>query len=152
MSEIELTQQPPRHFVGIRRKVHVSELPGFYGEVLPKVMNWLRDEGIEPASAPMSVWCDMDMESGVADTHAGCMVESAVEGEGEITPGTTSGGDVLKLVHRGGYDTMGQSWGRVFAHAQESGRRPGVGWEIYVDDPGQVDAADLRTEIYLPVE
>ena len=152
MSEIELTQQSPRHFVGIRRKVHVSELAAFYSEVFPKVMRWLHEKEIAPTSMPMSVWCAMDMESGIADTHAGCFVESALEGEGEIRPGITSSGDVLKLVHRGGYDTMGQSWGRVFAHAQELGRRPGEGWEIYVDDPSQVEVNELRTEIYLPVD
>lgn len=151
MSDIELTQQPARHFVGIRRKVPTSELPEFYSEVFPRVMGWLRESGVSSASAPMSVWWHMDMESGIADTHAGCFVESPVEGDGEITPGVTAAGDVLKLVHRGGYDSMGASWGRVFEHAKELGRRPGAGWEIYVDDPGEVDARELRTEIYLPL-
>ena len=152
MSEIELTQQSPRHFVGIRRKVHTSELPGFFAEVLPRVTDWLKDQGIAPTSAPMAMWCGMDMESGIADTHAGRFVQDEVEGDEEITPGMTSGGDVLKLVHRGPYDTMGQSWGRVFGYAKELGRQPGSGWEIYVDDPGEVEADALRTEIYLPVE
>ena len=152
MSEIELTEQPPRHFVGIRRKVHTSELPGFFAEVLPTVMNWLAEQGIAPASAPMAMWCAMDMESGLADTHAGCFVERGVDGDGEITPGVTSGGEILKLVHQGSYDTMGRSWGRVYGRAKELGRRPGTGWEIYVDDPGEVEAEELRTEIYLPVK
>lgn len=151
MSDIELTQQSPRHFVGIRRKVHTSELPSFFAEVFPKVMAWIAENGIEPASAPMSVWCGMDMETGIADCHAGCFVESPVEGEGEITAGVSSGGDVLKLLHRGSYDSMGQSWGKVFKHASELGRKPGPGWEIYVDDPAKVEPASLRTEIYLPV-
>ena len=152
MSEIELTEQSPRHFVGIRRKVHTSELATFFGEVLPKVMSWVHLNGISPASAPMAVWCEMDMESGIADTHAGCFVANAVEGDGEISPGVTSGGDVLTLVHRGGYDTMGESWMRVFARAKELVRQPGAGWEIYVDDPTTVATDALRTEIYLPVE
>lgn len=152
MSEIELTQQAPRHFVGIRRKVHTSDLAGFFAEALPKVMSWVHGNGISPASRPMAVWCEMDMESGIADTHAGCFVEHAVEGDGDISPGITSGGDVLKLVHRGSYDAMGQSWMRVFEHARELGRRPGAGWEIYIDDPTEVEADALRTEIYLPVE
>ena len=152
MSQVELTRQPPRHFVGIRRKVHTSELPDFFAEVLPEVMSWMQSQGIAPASAPMAMWCEMDMESGIADTHAGCFVEHAVDGGGEITPGVTPGGDVLKLVHQGGYDTMGRSWGRVFQRAQELGRQPGAGWEIYVDDPGEAEADALRTEIYLPVE
>lgn len=152
MSEIKLTQQPPRPFVGIRRKVHISELPTFFAEVFPKVMGWMGEQGIAPASAPMAVWCAMDMETGIADTHAGCFVATEVTGEGEITAGATEGGDVLTLIHQGGYDTMGQSWRRVFEHAKELGRAPKAGWEIYVDDPQTVAAEDLRTEIYLPVE
>ena len=152
MSDIEIIQQAPRPFIGIRRKVHISELTPFYTEVLPKVAKWLQEKGITPASQPMSMWCAMDMESGIADTHAGFFVESEIEGEGEITLGMTSGGDLLKLVHRGSYDGMGQSWGRVFAHAQTLGRKPGAGWEIYVDDPGMMEADQVRTEIYLPVE
>ncbi|MEM6294518.1 MAG: GyrI-like domain-containing protein [Myxococcota bacterium] len=151
MADIELIQDPPRHFVGIRRDVPVTELAGFYGEVLPKVMQWVTGKGIAPASAPMTVWCKMDMETKVADAHAGVFVGAAVETEGEITAGTTAGGEVLKLVHVGGYDSMGQSWGRVYARAKELGKTPGAGWEIYVDDPGVVDHAVMKTEIYLPV-
>jgi effector-binding domain-containing protein len=152
MPEVEIIRESPRHFVGIRRKVHTSELPGFFAEVFPKVMGWMARKGIAPASAPMSMWCEMDIASGVADTHAGSFVESPLEGDGEVTPGVTSGGDVLKLVHRGGYDTMGRSWRSAYQHAEELGRRPGAGWEIYVDDPQEVAADALRTEIYLPIE
>ena len=152
MSEIELTQQQPRHFIGIRRQVNVVDLPAFYAEVFPKVMTCVTTKGITPASAPMSVWCHMDMETGIADTHAGVFVAEVVEGEGDITAGTTAGGDVLTATHQGGYDTMGQTWGRVFGRAKELGRAPGAGWEIYVDDPGKTDAAELRTEIFLPLK
>ncbi len=151
MSDVELIQHTPRHFVGIRREVHTSELPSFYSEVLPKVKAWLEERGIAPTSAPMSMWCAMDMESGIADTHAGFFVAGEVEGEGEVTPGVAPGGDVLKLVHRGGYESMGRSWGQVYGAASERGRRPGAGWEIYVDDPTLVAPDELRTEIYLPV-
>lgn len=152
MSDVELTQETPRPFVGVRRKVHTSELPTYFAEVLPKVMRWVYARGATPASAPIAVWCAMDMESGVADVHAGCFVDGDIDGEGEITTGVTSGGDVLRVVHQGGYDTMGESWGRVYGRAKELGRRPGVGWEIYVDDPTAVPAEELRTEIYLPVQ
>ncbi len=151
MTEIQLIRETPRHFIGIRRKVDVKVLKDFYTEVFPKVMQWVSSQGITPASAPMSVWCEMDMETGIADTHAGVFVAEQVQGEGEITAGTTPGGEVLKLVHTGGYDAMGKSWMRVYGHAKELGKTPGAGWEIYVDDPGQVDTENLKTEIYLPV-
>ena len=152
MSDVEEIKVAPRHFVGIRREVPTTELAGFFAEVFPKVMQWMGEKGIPPASAPMAVWCAMDMETGIADTHAGAFVAQPVEGEGEITPGITVGGDALKLVHVGGYDKMGQSWGRIYRRAKELGRVPGSGWEVYVDDPQTVPADELKTEIYLPIE
>ncbi|MEL6544538.1 MAG: GyrI-like domain-containing protein [Myxococcota bacterium] len=152
MSDIEIIKEEPRTLIGIRRKVNVQDLAGFFAEVLPKVFKWVNEKGITPASAPMAMWCSMDMESGIADTHAGFFVAAGAEGEGEITAGPTVGGEVLKLVHQGGYDSMGKSWGRAYAHANELGRKPGPGWEIYIDDPEAVDVEKLRTEIYLPVE
>ena len=42
--------------------------------------------------------------------------------------------------------------GSYTTHWDSTGRRPGAGWEIYVDDPQEVAADALRTEIYLPIE
>ncbi len=151
MSDITLTTQSPRTFVGVRRELHVNDLPAFYAEVFGKVMGWLGQNGIAPASMPMSMWCGMDMETGVADCHAGCFVDGEVEGEGEITVGHTPGGEVFTVTNVGPYSTVGQSWQRIYAHAAAQGRTPGAGWEIYVDDPTEVPEAELRTEIYLPV-
>ncbi|MEM9695575.1 MAG: GyrI-like domain-containing protein [Myxococcota bacterium] len=73
------------------------------------------------------------------------------DGEGEITAGETAGGDVLTVTHKGPYDTVGQSWMAVYKRAGELGREPGSGWEIYVDDPGDTPAEQLRTQIHLPL-
>lgn len=99
----------------------------------------------------MAMWCAIDMETGIADCHAGCFVHEAVVGEGEVTPGETCGGDVLTVTHTGPYDTVGRTWMAVYEHAAQLGRTPGPGWEIYVDDPGDTPAEQLRTEIYLPL-
>ncbi|MEM6531451.1 MAG: GyrI-like domain-containing protein [Myxococcota bacterium] len=152
MNEIELIQESKRTLVGIRRKVNVQDLAGFFAEALPKTASWLGEKGIAPVSAPMAMWCEMNMETGIADTHAGFFVAGDIEVDGEFSLGHTLGGDVLKLVHQGGYETMGDSWMRVYGHAEGLGRAPGAGWEIYIDDPDETPLESLRTEIYLPVE
>jgi len=148
---IERVTIPSRPYVGIRRKVPVTELQPYFMEVLPKVHGWLKSQGIEPASMPMARWHAMDMDAGIADVQAGCFVSEAIEGEGEITGDTTPAGEALTLTHVGSYDGMGKSWMSVYGKAKELGLTPGAGWEVYVDDPATVDPAVLRTEITLPV-
>jgi effector-binding domain-containing protein len=150
MSDIEQITVPERHFVGVRRSLHHSELPPFYTDALPRVFGWVAERG-GPASAPACIWHGMDPSTGVCDAQAGVFVPAALQPDGDITPAVTPAGDALKLVHVGGYDTMGASWQRIFAEAGRLGRTPGAGWEIYVDDPAHVDASELRTEIYLPL-
>ncbi len=151
MSDIELVQLSPRPFVGVRRDVHHTKLQPYFTEVLPKVMGKVVAAGT-CGSPPMAMWHGMDRETGICDTQAGCFVTEAMADEDDITHGTTAGGDVLKLVHTGPYDTMHQSWMQLFGRASELGRAPGKGWEIYVDDPSQVEASALRTELYLPLQ
>lgn len=151
MSEVHLITQPPRRFVGVRREVPVTELQPYFAEVLPRVMIWLSEQGIPPASMPMAMWHHMDRETGVADVQAGCFVAEAVAGEGEIAPASTPGGELLHIVHVGSYLEMGRSWMQIYAKAAELKRETGPGWEIYVDDPSEVAEAELRTEIYLPL-
>ena len=151
MSEITLTTLPSRPFVGVRRKLPTSELAGFFAEVLPKVAGWLGANQIQPASMPMAMWCDMDMQTGIADCHAGFFVHEAVAADGDITPGESAAGEALTITHIGPYDTVGQSWMAVYKRAAELGRTPGAGWEIYANDPGNTPAAELRTEIHLPL-
>lgn len=150
-ADITLKQLESRPFVGIRRSLPVTELGSFFAEVLPKVMGWMASKGIQPASAPMAMWCAMDMQAGIADCHAGCFTLEAVDGEGEITAGTTPACEALTVTHTGPYDTVGQTWMAVYEHAGKLGRQPGAGWEIYVDDPTQTAPEALRTQIFLPV-
>ena len=149
MSEIEEVTLEPRRLVGVRREVNVKELQPYFAEVLPKVMRWVSESGLTATSMPIAVWHAMDPSTGIADVQAGCFVAEDVHADGEITSASTPGGEALKVVHVGSYANMNVSWGRVYARAKELGRTTGIGFEIYVDDPAQVDESTLRTEIFL---
>ena len=151
MSEIQTVQLPVHHLVGIRRSVDVRAMGAYFHEVLPRVARWVEEQGLTAVSAPCAVWHGMDPETGVCDAQAGMFIREEADGEGEISTATTPAGAALKLVHVGSYDQMPASWRRLYAHASSEGLTPGLGWEVYVDDPGVVDAASLKTEIYLSI-
>ena len=50
------------------------------------------------------------------------------------------------------YDQLKATWEGIMGWVQAEGLTPsGAPWEVYVDDPANVDASKLRTEIYVPV-
>lgn len=148
---IELRTIAPRTYVGVRRKVDHSGVGPACAEILPRTLQWLIARGVSPDGAPVTIY--HSGEGGMLDIQPGFFVTEAVTGEGDITRGETAGGEALVAVHVGPYQTLGTTWHAVFARAEELGRKvTQASWELYVDDPGAVDAAHLRTEIYVPLD
>jgi effector-binding domain-containing protein len=62
-------------------------------------------------------------------------------------------GKALKAVHIGPYATMNQTRDKLLACAAAHGyTRSGAPFYSFVDDPGKIPVAQLKTEIYAPVE
>ncbi len=63
-------------------------------------------------------------------------------------------GTYARTVHRGPYDTLGDTWARFMGEwLPASGRRvgPGVSYEIYRNNPTNTPKEQLVTELYVPV-
>jgi DNA-binding transcriptional MerR regulator/predicted transcriptional regulator YdeE len=62
------------------------------------------------------------------------------------------GGECAVVTHVGPYEQLGLAYHALYAWAQEHGHEPrGLIREIYVNDPANVPAAALRTELLLPL-
>ena len=63
------------------------------------------------------------------------------------------GGEYLMVLHFGPYEESKVTWMEAFDWAEEHGVDFGTGpaLERYLDDPSEVDAADLRAEIFIPL-
>ena len=71
---------------------------------------------------------------------------------GEVGLSELPGGLTAIVVHRGPYQTLGESYGLFHDWIHQQGHDEGEGpWESYVDAPDRdSDLAQLRTEIYWP--
>jgi DNA-binding transcriptional MerR regulator len=63
-----------------------------------------------------------------------------------------AGGPFACLTHTGPYETLGLAHHALHAWVQERGHEPlGPVWEFYGNDPAEVPAQELRTEVALPL-
>ena len=139
----------------IRAEVPAEELPAFFDGAFQRLPRTLAEQGIRPLSGafglyhrPPSATVDVDV-----DVEVGFVVDRAVRPDGDVAPGLLPGGQVVRLVHAGGFDGLGSSWERLFAWVRERSLTPGeVFWEVYLTRPSpDMDPAELRTELNLPV-
>lgn len=76
---------------------------------------------------------------------------------GDKTAGVESlelpAGPTAAVLHRGSYDDMGESYAAVSRWIHERGHRiVGPQREVYLNNPADVDEADLLTEIHFPID
>jgi effector-binding domain-containing protein len=150
---IEIRKVAPRPYVGIRRTVKHDGIGPACSDILPRLAEWLGAQGRAPAGPPMVMYHSVDQKTGDFDIQPAFFVAAPVRGEGDITAGETAGGEALHALHVGPYGGLGETWAKVFAHAEALQREvTKSSWEVYLNTPADVPASELRTEIYVPID
>lgn len=146
--EIRSTTEQPTAALKMTRPV--SRIGPAMGEAFPKIYHAVVSAGMEPAGMPLARYFDFGEE----ETTFECAipVPEPFTASGEVQPSSVGGGEAAFAVHVGPYETIGQTWGEMMAWVAEQGRTPaGPTWEVYVDDPQEVAADQLKTELYVPL-
>lgn len=151
VKEIRLVAQPT---VVIRAKVHLDQLAAVMGKLFPVVMAFVQDSGVEPAGAPFSRYLCMGQHDEPWEIACGIPLSQPLAGDGQVEASQLPGGAAVTTVHRGRYETLGESWAALQRWIEDNGKVLGEPpWEIYWTDPSQVkDPAEWRTEIVIPVQ
>jgi len=83
------------------------------------------------------------------DFEIGFPVSKAIKAEGRVINGKLPAVKVVRSVHQGPYDNMGQAWGALQKWVREQGYgETGRFWESYLNNPDEVkDPKDYLTEL-----
>ena len=69
---------------------------------------------------------------------------------GRLESGLSPGGRAVRIVHRGPYGNILESYEKLAAYMAVRGLREGpLSWEHYISDPAQTPAGELLTHIYI---
>jgi effector-binding domain-containing protein/uncharacterized protein YndB with AHSA1/START domain len=67
--------------------------------------------------------------------------------------GETYAGRVVKMTHKGPYNTMNETYARIHEYTKANNlKEKDVAWEEYVGDPSETEDAELLTNVYIAVE
>jgi effector-binding domain-containing protein len=154
---VELAAMPTLA-VRVRQPMAELDLGALFGQHLPALARHLADLGAAPGGPPYgryhefgSEWADVEIGLPTA-AHVAAMPTLEECEPGEMGLSQLPGGQAALTVHRGSYETLGDSYRRLEAWIGDAGRAAGgAPWESYVDDPEEVDVAELRTELYWPL-
>jgi effector-binding domain-containing protein len=126
------------------------------GEAYQKLLNFAQTNGLDISGAPLAITISHSAEGDWVFDAAMPLAETpwpAPDGADGVKVGKTYAGKVVKLTHKGPYNSLAPSYARIHAYAKENGlTEKTVSWEEYVSDPGETQESDLLTNIYIAVE
>ena len=150
MPEFEFRQTAQQHTAAMRMTRPVTQIGPAMGEAFPKIYHAVVSSGVEPAGMPLARYFDFGEEA--TTFECAIPVPGPFTATGEVQPSTVGGGEAACAVHVGPYEKIGQTWEALMAWVTEQGKAPtGPTWEVYIDDPQETAADELKTELYIPV-
>lgn len=137
-----------------RHVVPMAEVQQAMAKALPAAFAACTANGWQMTGPPMTRYPDPSMGGPTMTLESGLPVAGPVEAPEGLDVVQTTAGPVAVFIHRGIYETLGQTWQAAFGWVGANGRTlAGAPWESYLTDPGSVpDPADWVTEVCLPLQ
>ena len=156
MSHIDVTvkMREPRTVAFVSRKGPYSQL----AETFPRLYDWLREKGYEPAGPPSGVYFNSPEQVPAEELlwEGRCPISGDVAPSGPDEWGfgvkRVEAVDVACTMHKGPFDQVGPVYGALIGWIMENGYEiVGPSEEVYLTDPAYTPPEELLTEVRFPV-
>lgn len=147
----EIVEVPETTTAAVRGTVAMSDLANFFDSSFGVLSEALSKQGVTPTGAAYALYRGIPDES--ATLEVGFPVDRVIEPDGSAEAGSLPGGRVVRTVHAGSFDGLGDAWQQLGTWIGEHGLTPSDDyWEVYLTEPSpEMDPADLRTELNWPL-
>ncbi|HEX6510120.1 MAG TPA: GyrI-like domain-containing protein, partial [Chloroflexota bacterium] len=148
---VEIQELQPQVVAGIRAIATQAEIGATFRELLPEIVEYLREIGVSPVGAPYARYFHVGADR--VDMEVGIAIDRPIDGNARVEPGELPGGEAATTVHVGSYDGLTEAYDALVAWIEEEGRvRTGLPWEVYAMDPEHVPEPDeWQTRIFWPL-
>ncbi len=143
-------------FLSVRKEMKAE--PEAIGAAMAEAFGavWAAREaaGAPAITPPMAAYVSMAEGVATADVGMGVAPDDAAKfsGDGEVRIVELPAGAAIRVIHKGPYAGLGETYKAAFAHVAVSGKTPGFPIrESYLNDPQETPESDWLTQIDIPV-
>ena len=145
----------PLRMAEVRKTTSIQQIGESMKESFCQAEEAFKKHGLPIEEAGISVYHKFDMKAGTFDYTAGWLLpESAAEVPAEMASWSIPTVKAFRVDHIGSYDNVGNGWSaahQITRYKKMKQSKVGT-FEIYRNDPGDTEPADLQTEIYMPLK
>ncbi|HEY5923570.1 MAG TPA: GyrI-like domain-containing protein, partial [Kofleriaceae bacterium] len=143
-------QLEPAIALVIKRKTSQDEIAKTLGECLPTVFAFAQQHGVPFAGPPFTRY--VEMGRGLWTIEAGLTIATPHPGEGDIVATELPGGKAVVAIHKGSYESLGETHAAIERYLDEHKLTAGAPWETYLTDPATTpNPAEWQTEVVYPL-
>lgn len=144
----------PLRMAGVSGSALMNEIGPSLQAAMSTAREKLESQGIQIEDAGISVYHHFDMKAQRLDFTAGYQIPADAELDGELSTWSIPETSALCVEHIGSYDNLGNGWSAAHQFTRyKKLKQSRVGtFELYKNHPQETAAADLITEIYLPLK
>ena len=158
LSTPKTEQRSEQHYVAIRARVSMNDIPTVLPPLIPEVTDWLKKNNIAPDGPPFFQYLKMDSNNGLI-AEVGFRVKEPVKGDNRVLAGSFPAGLYATLTHTGHYMGLREANKTLDKWVKDSGFKErhrvtadGIEWgtrtESYITDPDREPNPDKwRTDV-----
>lgn len=144
----------PRSVFGVRDSCSMDDVGPTMEKAFVAAIGKLSDNGIPTDGEAVSVYHSCDLSQRRFEFTSGLATQAGGEPPAGLSVCRLPAGKSLHVRHTGSYQNLGNAWSGAQQYARYKKLRVARrdAYEIYRNDPNQTPAAELVTDIYLPLK
>lgn len=145
------------HYIGINQSCAMDDVASSMEQAFSKIRSEIENKSLSQPDIVLSIYHTFDMVRGHCEYTAAC---GYIQPPGQSVPEGMIEGQIkdhraLKVDHTGPYLHLGNAWSAAMGCQRTDKLKLNKSvsmYEIYVNDPHEVDENDLVTSIFIPVK
>ena len=142
-------------YIGISRKCSIDDMPVNMKEDFETLDSFIKEHDLSTKRVPFTIYNTFNIFKRETSYIACIPVDEEIEIDKRWVRGSLENIDVLKTIHKGRYEHLGNGWMTAMSFARlkkiKVANRP-VGYEFYLSDPRKTAPEELVTEICIPLK